>query len=66
MPKMNGLELTKAIKSKEALAKTPVVLITSMTDSEYRKKGEDVGADAFFVKSSFDQSNLLDVIKNLI
>jgi len=66
MPIMNGLELTKAIKGKEALAKTRVVLITSMTDSEFRKKGEDAGADAFFVKSSFDQSNLLDVIKNLI
>ena len=63
---MNGLQLTTAIKSAQALCKTPVVLITSMTDSDYRKKGEEAGADAFFVKSSFDQSNLLDVIKNLI
>lgn len=66
MPNMNGLQLTQAIKSDAQLATTPVVMITSMTDAEFRRKGEEAGADAFFVKSSFDQRNLLDVIKNLV
>ena len=64
MPKMNGIELTAAVR-KSGL-KLPIILVTSMTDQKFRDQGTEAGADAFFVKSSFDQNNLLDVIKRLI
>ena len=64
MPKMNGIELTAAVrKSGQNL---PIILVTSMTDQKFRDEGTEAGADAFFVKSSFDQNNLLDVIKRLM
>jgi two-component system chemotaxis sensor kinase CheA len=37
-----------------------------MTSREDRERGVAVGANAYFVKSSFDQSNLLDVIASLV
>ncbi len=66
MPKMNGIELTAAVRKDDLRKHIPIILVTSMTDQQYRDKGNEAGADAFFVKSSFDQNNLLDVVKRLI
>ena len=66
MPKMNGFELTRRIRETETFADKPVILVTSLDSRQDREKGIDVGADAYIVKSSFDQSNLLEVLKKLI
>jgi len=66
MPKMNGFELTAKIREDKQRAETPVVLVTSLQSSEDRKRGIDAGANAYIVKSNFDQSNLLEVIARLI
>jgi two-component system chemotaxis sensor kinase CheA len=66
MPKMNGFELTQKIRDDKQQPDTPVVLVTSLQSSEDRKRGIDAGANAYIVKSNFDQSNLLEVIARLI
>ena len=66
MPRMNGFELTTKIRSDKRLAELPVILVTALDSREDRERGIDVGANAYIVKSSFDQSNLLEVIKRLI
>jgi two-component system chemotaxis sensor kinase CheA len=66
MPRMNGLELTKRIRENAKIADLPVVLLTSLASREHREKGVQAGANAYFTKGSFDQTNLLDVIKRLI
>jgi two-component system chemotaxis sensor kinase CheA len=63
---MNGFELTTKIRSDKKLTDLPVVLVTALDSREDRERGIEVGADAYIVKSSFDQSNLLEVIKRLI
>ena len=42
------------------------MLVTSLDSREDREKGIDAGANAYIAKSSFDESNLLDVVKRLI
>ena len=66
MPRMNGLDLTAKIRSDKKLADLPIVLVTALDSREDRERGIDVGANAYIVKSSFDQSNLLEVIRRLI
>ena len=44
----------------------PVVLVTSLDSREDREKGVEAGANAYIVKSSFDQSNLLETIGRLL
>lgn len=66
MPRMTGFELTAAIRANEGLADTPVVIVSALATKEDRERGVDVGANAYFVKSSFDQSNLLEVVNRLI
>ncbi|HVC49268.1 MAG TPA: response regulator [Burkholderiales bacterium] len=66
MPRMNGFELTSQIRADSHLAELPVVLVTALGSSEHRERGNAVGASAYIVKSSFDQTGLLDVIGRLI
>lgn len=66
MPRMTGFELTAAIRANDGLADMPVVIVTALATKEDRERGVDVGANAYFVKSSFDQSNLLEVVNRLI
>jgi two-component system, chemotaxis family, sensor kinase CheA len=66
MPKMNGFELTYKIKNDKKLSEVPVVLVTALESRDDRERGIEVGADAYIIKSSFDQSNLLEIIKKLI
>lgn len=66
MPRMNGFELTTKIRKDKKLSEMPIILVTALESREDREHGIDVGANAYIVKSSFDQSNLLEVIKKLL
>lgn len=65
MPRMNGFDLTAHIRSDRKLADMPVILVTALSSREDRERGIDVGANAYIVKSSFDQSNLLEAVRRL-
>jgi two-component system chemotaxis sensor kinase CheA len=65
MPRLNGFDLTAKIRAEKDLAKLPVVLVTALDSREDRERGIDVGANAYLVKSSFDQSNLLEAVQRL-
>lgn len=66
MPRMNGFVLTSKIRAEKKLVDLPVVLVTALQSREDRERGIDAGANAYIVKSAFDQSNLLEVINKLI
>jgi two-component system, chemotaxis family, sensor kinase CheA len=66
MPRMDGFELTANIRGDEKLSELPVVLVSSLSSREDRERGVDAGADAYIVKGSFDQNNLLETIERLI
>jgi two-component system chemotaxis sensor kinase CheA len=42
------------------------VLVTSLDSREDREKGIDAGANAYIAKTSFDQSNLIEVVRRLL
>ena len=66
MPRMDGFELTARIRGDQRLAQLPVVLVTALESREDKERGVAVGANAYVVKSSFDQSNLLEIIRRLL
>ena len=66
MPRMNGFGFTAKIRGDKKLAELPVILVTALESREDREHGIDVGANAYLVKSSFDQSNLLETIRRLL
>ncbi len=66
MPRMNGFELTTRIRQDAAFKEMPVVLVTARESREDKERGIECGANAYIVKSSFDQTNLLSVIEGLL
>lgn len=66
MPNMTGLELTEKIRSSEPLKDLPVILVTSLSSEDDKRKGLEVGASAYITKPSFDQKVLLETIERLV
>lgn len=66
MPRMDGFDLTAKIRGDKKFDELPIVLVTALEKREDRERGIEVGANAYIVKSSFDQGNLLEVIRRLI
>ncbi|WP_082885343.1 MULTISPECIES: PAS domain S-box protein [Methylomonas] len=62
MPGMNGYALCKAIKSDENLKETPVILVTSLSDTEDVIRGLECGADNFILKP-YNESYLLNRVQ---
>jgi two-component system chemotaxis sensor kinase CheA len=66
MPRLDGFGLTSRIKQDSNYKDIPVILVTSLDTPSHKARGIEVGADAYIVKSSFDQGNLLETIEQLI
>jgi two-component system chemotaxis sensor kinase CheA len=66
MPGMDGLELLDAIRARPERAALPVVIVTSRDDVQSRARGAEAGADAWVIKSHFDQEALLDTVGRLV
>jgi chemotaxis protein histidine kinase CheA len=66
MPRMDGFTFTEKLRDNEEYRSTPIIIVTSREKEEDKKRGIQVGADAYIIKGSFDQSNLLDTIQNLM
>jgi signal transduction histidine kinase/ligand-binding sensor domain-containing protein/DNA-binding response OmpR family regulator len=65
MPGMSGYALLKQIKKNTNVSHTPIILLTSKTESEDRIKGIKYGADAYLNKP-FNLDELKAVIANLL
>jgi two-component system, chemotaxis family, sensor kinase CheA len=66
MPEMDGLALTAAIRASAEWPSLPVILVTSRASDDDRRRGVEVGADAYMVKDSFDQQALLDAVSQMV
>ena len=66
MPRTNGFDLTRTIRSSDSMNHLPVILVTARETDEDKARGIQVGANAYLVKRSFDQRNLLQTIEQLL
>lgn len=66
MPRMDGFALTARLREEDAYRHCPIIIITSREKETDRRRGLDVGADAYIVKGSFDQNILVDTLKALL
>ncbi|HUT55165.1 MAG TPA: hybrid sensor histidine kinase/response regulator [bacterium] len=66
MPGIDGFDLTERLRAGAKTKAIPVIIVTSRTSDEDKRRGIAVGAQAYIVKGSFDQNVLLDTVKSLI
>ena len=66
MPRMNGIEMVKRIKSDVKFREIPVMIVSYKDREDDRKKGLDAGANYYLTKSSFHDDTMLDAVYDLI
>jgi len=66
MPGMNGFELTEKVRTQLGLTELPVIIVTSLASELDRRRGLEVKADAYIVKSEFESTELLNTVAQLI
>jgi two-component system chemotaxis sensor kinase CheA len=66
MPELDGIELTRAIRAHATRSTLPVFIVTSLGADDDRQRGIEAGADAYMVKSQFDQHDLLETVDRLV
>jgi two-component system chemotaxis sensor kinase CheA len=63
MPGIDGFTFVERLRADTALRDTPAILVTSRNAPEDRRRGRDVGARGYIVKSEFNQADLLNMIR---
>ncbi len=66
IPRLDGFGPTAHTHSNPRLRDLPVVLVTSLESPEDRARGLEAGADAYIVKRTFDQRELIETLKRLV
>jgi CheY-like chemotaxis protein len=65
MPEMDGFALCEQVRSDPALARLPIILLTARDSDEDRRRGREVGGDAYLTKP-FSPLELIDEIDRLL
>lgn len=66
MPNMDGFTLTQTIRASKRFKDLPVILLTALHSEQDRARGLELGADAYLLKTTFDQKLLLETIAQLL
>lgn len=66
MPRMDGLELTRRVKTHPTLRSLPVVIVTTRGSEVDRRKGMEAGADGYIAKGDLVRQDLVDVVARLL
>lgn len=65
MPNMDGITLVKEVKKLAAYKFTPIVMLTTESQDEKKKQGQEAGAKAWVLKP-FKPEQLLAVVQKLV
>ncbi len=66
MPRMNGLEFVKLIRSEPAFTRLPVIIVSYKERQDDRMRGLEVGANYYLTKSSFHDDTFLQAVRDCI
>lgn len=66
LPKANGFDVLKQVKSNEATSKVPVILLTNLSQKAEIEQGLRLGAADYLIKAHFMPSEVVEKIKKAI
>ncbi len=64
MPRMDGFEVTRAVRADDRLKNVPIIMVTSRTAEKHREHALDLGVDAYMGKP-YQEEELLEGIARL-
>jgi two-component system chemotaxis sensor kinase CheA/two-component system sensor histidine kinase and response regulator WspE len=65
MPVLDGIDLTRRVKASARFARLPIVILSSLSAPEERRRGVDAGADAYLVKGELEPEELAATLERL-
>jgi two-component system chemotaxis sensor kinase CheA len=65
MPNLDGLSLTARIRENPQYRELPVILVTTLSSEDDRRRGVEAGANAYITKATFDQRELVETVRRL-
>ena len=65
MPVLDGIDLTRRVKATPRHMKLPIVILSSLSAPEERRRGVDAGADAYLVKGELEAESFAGTLERL-
>jgi two-component system chemotaxis sensor kinase CheA len=65
MPVLDGIDLTRRVKSTPRFLRLPIVILSSLSAPEERRRGVDAGADAYLVKGELEAESFAATLERL-
>ncbi|MBI3722381.1 response regulator, partial [bacterium] len=66
MPRLDGFGLIRRIRADARVNEVPIIIVSTRGADEDRRAGLEAGADAYIVKSEFDEATLRSTIERLL
>lgn len=66
MPRLDGFSLTATIRQNPEYHDLPIILVTTLDSEADQKRGSEAGANAYIIKSKFNQEFLLETLAKLV
>ena len=66
LPGIDGYEILEKIKNDASLSKTPVVMLSNLSQKDDVEKALKLGAADYFIKINFTSEEVLEKIKNIL
>jgi len=63
MPRYNGLDVLKDLKTDQELKNIPVFLLTNLPEESSGAKAKELGAAGYLVKAQYEPKMVVDVLK---
>ena len=65
MPEMNGLAFLRQLRSDKALARTPVVVVSALSEAVEVKEAKKIGVQGHLLKSRFSLEQLISMVQRV-
>jgi DNA-binding response OmpR family regulator len=66
LPKVDGFDLVKAIRSDQNISTLPVFIFTNLSDQDTRSRGAALGVNHYFIKNDFNVDDFIVKISRII
>ncbi len=66
LPKIDGFEVIKRIKSDDELSEKEIFIFTDLSDEDSRSRSLELGADYFFFKEEFDTFEFAEKVIKIV
>lgn len=66
LPKIDGFEVVRRLKSDEELSDRQIFIFTDLSDEDSRQRSLEIGADYVFFKEEFDAFNFAEKVKKIL